>query len=101
MNHRTVRLGGLAALVGWGLVLAYFLVSHVLGAMYDPKALLDQNPNVTPQQWTEIRASPIQRAREAMIPVWRLSRYIVPALVLTAGFLTWRWWRLRSNRPSR
>jgi hypothetical protein len=65
--------------------------------MFDPKALLDQNPHISPQQWAEIMASPIQRVREAMAPIWQFSHYIIPALAVIAAGLTWRWRQVRSN----
>src|SRR5262245_8690977 len=96
MNVRTTKSAGIAALIAWALLFAYLGVSG-LGAIYDPKALLDHNPGVTPQQWAEIMASPMQRTREAMVPIWELSRFIIPGLVLVASGFTWGWWRVRSN----
>jgi hypothetical protein len=96
MTERRKSYAGRAALIAWAFVV-FYLGTVELGAIYDPKALLDQHPNVTPQQWAEIMGSPMQRVREAMVPVWQLSRYIIPALLLIAGVLTWRWWRVRSN----
>ena len=97
MTDRATRTTAVIAVAAWALLAAYLITSHVLGTMYDPKTLQDQNPGITPQQWAEIMASPVQRAREAMIPVWRLSRYIIPVLAIIAVGFTWRWWRVRSN----
>lgn len=96
MSTRHAKVFGLASLVAWAVLFAY-LASVYVGALYDPKALLDQSANLTPQQWSELMASPVQRAREAMIPVWRFSRYIIPALAILALGLAWQWWRVRSN----
>ena len=97
MSQRNTITAAIQTAVAWLVLIAYLSVGYVLGTLYDPKSLLDQNPGITPHEWAEIMASPLQRAREAMVPVWQLSRYIVPLLALVASALTWRWWRVRSN----
>lgn len=91
------KLRAALAVFPWILVAAYLVVGHVLGAVYDPKSLLDQRPNLSTAEWAELMSSPIQRAREAMIPVLSESRYIIPGLVVVALWLTWVWWIRRKR----
>lgn len=88
---------------GWVALAMLFLLAvdllsvYIIGELYSPKALLDRYPNLTQQEWTELMASPMESVREALMPVWRQNKFILPGLVMLAVGSAISWWRSRPN----